>query len=129
MSTALLVAAILGVMLFFSVAVAPGIFKVLPAEWAGRYVRAFFPKYYAVLGAVSALAAVLASTPQVQIILGVCTALFAVSLWVLTPATNRATDSGRRRLFAWLHGSTIVINLIQIGLYVWVLVLASGVRV
>ena len=125
MSTALLVAAILGVMLFFSVAVAPGIFKVLPAEWAGRYVRAFFPKYYFVLGLVSALAAALATTLQTQIILGICTGLFALSLWVLTPATNRATDTGRRRQFAWLHGSTLVINLIQIGLFVWVLVLAS----
>lgn len=125
MLASLLVAAVLGVMLFFSVAVAPGIFKVLPAEWAGRYVRAFFPKYYLVLGAVSALAAALASSTQVAVILGLCAGLFALSLWVLTPATNRATDAGRRRAFAWLHGSTIVINLIQIGLFIWTLVMMA----
>ena len=47
----LIVAGVVGVMLFFTVAVAPGIFKVLPQQWASVYVRNFFPKYYAVLGA------------------------------------------------------------------------------
>lgn len=126
MLASLLVAAVLGVMLFFSVAVAPGIFKVLPAEWAGRYVRAFFPKYYLVLGLVSTAAAALAEPPRVALILGICAGLFALSLWVLTPATNRATDAGRRRAFAWLHGSTIAINLVQIGLFIWTLVLMSA---
>ena len=40
-----LVSGIVGVMIFFSVTVAPTIFKVLPQEWASAYVRQFFPKY------------------------------------------------------------------------------------
>ena len=50
MSSMYAIAGVVGVMLFFSVAVAPTIFKVLPQEWAGIYVRQFFPKYYLVLG-------------------------------------------------------------------------------
>ncbi len=45
----ILCAAALGIMLFFSALVAPGIFKHLPIEWAAVYVRQFFPKYYAFL--------------------------------------------------------------------------------
>jgi hypothetical protein len=45
----LLVAANTGIMVFLTIAVAPTVFKVLPRDWAGAYVRAFFPKYYAFL--------------------------------------------------------------------------------
>ena len=38
----LLVAGIVGIMAFFTIAVAPTVFKVLPQEWASIYVRAFF---------------------------------------------------------------------------------------
>ena len=51
-----LVSAMIGIMVFFTIAVAPTVFKVLPQEWASRYVRSFFPKYYAFLGAFSILA-------------------------------------------------------------------------
>lgn len=113
----LLTAGVLGVMLFFSIAVAPTVFKVLPAEHAGRYVRAFFPRYYFVLGVVTAIAAGFCGLGNVAgMLLGLCAVLFALSLWVLTPATNRATDAGNRRAFAWLHGSTIAISVLQIVL-------------
>ena len=42
----LLVAGNVGVMVFFTVAVAPTIFTVLPPEWSAAYVRKFFPKYF-----------------------------------------------------------------------------------
>lgn len=114
MTSLLILAGVVGVMLFFSVAVAPTIFKVLPQEWASAYVRKFFPKYYAVLGACTLLAAVLATDTTVQWVAGVCALLFAVSLLVLTPAVNRATDQHKKRLFGWLHGLSIVVNMAQL---------------
>jgi hypothetical protein len=39
-----IVAAMVGIMVFFTIAVAPTVFKVLPAEWSSKYVRSFFPK-------------------------------------------------------------------------------------
>lgn len=114
MTSLLILAGVAGIMLFFSVAVAPTIFKVLPQQWASAYVRKFFPKYYAVLGAATLLAAVLTNDITVRTVSSVCAALFAVSLLILTPAVNRATDRGKKRLFGWLHGLSILVNMAQL---------------
>lgn len=111
-----LISGVIGVMLFFSVAVAPAIFKVLPAEWAGIYVRQFFPKYYLVLGIVCVEAGIFAPMYQQKIISFVSAALFAISLWVLTPAINKAKDENKTQRFNWLHGASVVINLVILGL-------------
>lgn len=81
------------VMLFFSVAVAPTIFKVLPQEWAGIYVRQFFPKYYLVLGLSCIIAGIFAKPLPIKIMAFTSAILFAISLWVLTPAVNNAKDA------------------------------------
>jgi hypothetical protein len=114
MTSLLILSGVVGIMLFFSVAVAPTIFKVLPQEWASAYVRKFFPKYYAVLGAATLLAALLTADHTTRWVAGVCSALFVVSLLVLTPAVNRATDQGKKRLFGWLHGLSILVNMGQL---------------
>jgi hypothetical protein len=36
------ISANIGIMIFFTVIVAPTVFKVLPAQWSAKYVRAFF---------------------------------------------------------------------------------------
>lgn len=114
MTSLLILAGVAGIMLFFSVAVAPTVFKVLPQEWASAYVRKFFPKYYAALGACTLLAAVLTTDTTVRWVAGVCAVLFAVSLFILTPAVNRATDQHKKRLFGWLHGLSILVNMAQL---------------
>ena len=78
-TTPLILAANIGIMLFFTIAVAPTIFTVLPAEWAAKYVRAFFPKYYAVLGITTAIAAVLSATPMYRFALVGCAFFFFFS--------------------------------------------------
>ena len=70
MTSLFILAGVAGIMLFFSVAVAPTIFKVLPQEWASAYVRKFFPKYYAVLGGATALAAVVTPDATVRWVSG-----------------------------------------------------------
>ena len=116
-----LVAGVIGVMLFFSVAVAPTIFTVLPQEWASAYVRKFFPKYYAVLGACCLIAALLSADPALRWMSGVTAVLFALSLWVLTPAINAASDRRQKRRFGLLHGASVAINLLQLVLLVYAL--------
>ncbi len=107
-----LVAGILGVMLFFSVCVAPTIFKVLPQERASAYVRNFFPKYYVVLGFFCVVAGVFAETVQLAVIAFVSAILFAISLWVLTPAINKASDGNNIKTFKVLHALSVMINMI-----------------
>ncbi len=107
-----LIAGIVGVMLFFSVAVAPAIFKVLPQDWASVYVRSFFPKYYLVLGISSLLAGIFSNEIKIQIIALTSAGLFAISLWVLTPKVNAAKDENNTKRFNILHGVSVATNMI-----------------
>jgi hypothetical protein len=107
-----LIAGILGVMLFFSVCVAPTIFKVLPQEWASVYVRNFFPKYYFVLGVLCVVAGVFAASFQLAVIAFVNALLFALSLWVLTPAINKASDTNNTKAFKVLHALSVLVNML-----------------
>ena len=115
-----LVSAMIGIMVFFTIAVAPTVFKVLPQEWASKYVRNFFPKYYAFLGAVSIIASFVASDTLTIGLLVLCAALFFISLWVLTPAINCASDQGYKKKFGILHGLSVVVNFIQLGIFIYI---------
>ena len=116
-----LIAGVLGVMLFFSVAVAPSIFKILPQEWAGVYVRAFFPKYYAVLGVACLVAALFTNLPALKHVGLTCAALFAVSLFILTPRVNAAKDNNQTKQFNIMHGLSVGVNLLQLVLLIYAL--------
>ncbi len=110
----------IGIMVFFTIAVAPTVFKVLPQEWASKYVRNFFPKYYAFLGAVSIIASFMASDTFTMGLLVLCAVLFFLSLWVLTPAINRASDQGHKKRFGILHGLSVVVNFIQLAIFIYI---------
>jgi ABC-type transport system involved in cytochrome bd biosynthesis fused ATPase/permease subunit len=111
----------IGIMIFFTIAVATTVFKVLPPEWASKYVRSFFPKYYAVLGVLSILAAFLASNALTSGLLIVCAVLFLFALWILTAAINKASDAKERKKFGVLHGLSVVINVVQLIIFVYLI--------
>lgn len=121
MLSQLIIAGVVGIMLFFTVAVAPSIFKVLPQEWAGIYVRAFFPKYYAALGVVTLLGAAFELDPYARAIYIVVGGLFFFSLFVMTPQINKARDAEKKAWFGALHGFSVMINMAQLGLLIWML--------
>ena len=118
-----MIASNLGVMFFFTIAVAPTIFKVLPTEWTGVYVRQFFPKYdlYLYLGLVAILAVVLSEDVQVQRLSISCSAVFLVLALLLTPRINLAKDQQRMQLFQCLHFLSVFINVLQMGVFSYVL--------
>ncbi len=118
----LITAANVGIMLFFSVAVAPTIFMVLPPEWSAAYVRKFFPKYFLFLGVTSAIAAALHSLPLVQISLGLCAVVFFFSVFWLTPRINLARDNKQMKKFNLLHYTSVGLNLVQLVAMIWILV-------
>ena len=117
----LILAANVGIMIFFTIAVAPTIFTILPQEWAAKYVRAFFPKYYAVLGVTTALSAILAGTVAFRLALIACAFFFFFSQFWITPTVNRARDEGRERTFKTLHTFSVVINMLQLAVFIWIL--------
>ena len=118
----LITAANVGIMLFFSVAVAPTIFMVLPPEWSSAYVRKFFPKYFLFLGITSAIAAALHSLPLAQLSLGLCAVVFFFSVFWLTPRINLARDNKQTKTFNRLHYTSVGLNLVQLAVMIWLLV-------
>ena len=122
----LIVAANTGIMVFFTVAVAPTIFVVLPQEWASAYVRSFFPKYYLFLGVTTAGAAALAGALLVQGCLVAVALVFFLSRFWLTPQVNRARDNHQSRLFKQLHTLSVALNVLQLAVFVWILVKSLG---
>lgn len=121
----LLTATLFGGMVFFSFGFAPVLFAQLPMERVRPLLRGTFPYYYlAVIGVavVAALAAVLVSG-----LAGGLLALIAVSTVYarqsLMPQINAATDRDDQAAFKRLHGLSVGIQLVQIGLAGWAVAL------
>jgi hypothetical protein len=116
-----IISGVVGIMIFFTVVVAPTVFKVLPTEWSSAYVRSFFPRYYLSLGILCFIAGMMGTDQILRISAFSCAILFAFSLWVLTPRINRAKDRGFKMQFAYLHGFSVTTNLIQLVALIYVL--------
>ena len=125
MITSYLLSGMVGIMLFFTVVVAPTVFKVLPVEWSSKYVRNFFPKYYACLGLITTICIFTAPDGISKILLAVCALLFAFTLSYLTRKINEAKDQDQNRRFHLLHGASVVINLFQLITFIYLLVKLS----
>ena len=114
---AIMAAAILGAMLFFAAVVAPAVFRNLPADHAGTFLRALFPRYYDVLAVASILAAILCLGSWPAAILAAVAVLFVLARFWLMPKINAARDKredeNAARRFRMLHGLSVAINLAQ----------------
>ncbi|MGD8348052.1 MAG: DUF4149 domain-containing protein [Gammaproteobacteria bacterium] len=123
-----LLGGLVGGMLFFALAVAPTVFRALPAEHAGAFLRAMFPRYYfwglvaAILATMLALFA--RADSAVTIACAIVTLMFVYARQQLMPAINRARDArlggdedaaGR---FRRLHGLSVFVNLAQLLLLI-----------
>ena len=115
----------LGIMLFFSFVIAPTVHKFLPTAQSGPYIRKLFPIYYIInaalaLGSLIAIASlgVFNAIFYANVIIFV---LFALCYFYLMPKINKQKAKDNRTLKI-LHGSSIVINFIQIILLILITV-------
>ncbi|MCU0762575.1 MAG: DUF4149 domain-containing protein [Hydrogenophaga sp.] len=119
LSTALL----FGGMALYAFGFAAFLFTALPAPTAGATLRRAFPWFYAFVIVVSAGAALL-WWPVDAVAAGAMLAVALSTVAVrqgLMPAINRATDSGARRRFQWLHGLSVLVTLAHIVVTGWLL--------
>ena len=128
----LIAAFVFGAMLFFSAVVTPTLFRRLGREAAGEALRHLFPAYYTVLGCASALAAILyavdVSFASLNAnLLAAVAAGFFIARFVLLPRINavRPAPGGTSAEFRRLHRLSVVINLVQFLLVLYVLVTLS----
>lgn len=121
---ALLVTALLfGGTLLYSFGFAAFLFTTLPAEVAGPTIRRAFPHFYLFVIGTAAVAAVLLYGSD-GLAAGLMLAIAATTLptrQYLMPAINRATDAGAKAQFKLLHGVSVVITLVHIGIAGFVL--------
>lgn len=113
----LLLAALFGGMLAFMAVFTPLVFARLPAETAGRFIRAVFPVYYRVCGILALLAA-LPLVPAHAYMGEIATLVlvaggFVTANAVLRPAAERAREGGRDARFRLLHRASVLLHLIQ----------------
>ena len=116
---ALLATALLfGGMVLFSFGFATFLFSALPADIARKAIRQAFPYFYLFVIATAVLAAALIwSRDALSTGLLAFIALTSVlARQVLMPAINRATDTGAKARFNWLHAGSVVLTLLHIGL-------------
>ncbi len=119
-----LLGVLIGSMLFFAAIVAPTVFRALPAEHAGPFLRRLFPRYYAWGLIVAALATVLAvaagAAPAAIAVCALVALGFVVARQLLIPRINRARDAelagdtGAGRRFARLHRLSVFLNMAQL---------------
>ena len=125
----LLTATLFGGMVLYSFGFAPFLFRELSPQQAGPLIRAAFPHYYlfVIAGALAAGLALLAVDARAVALMGWVAALGVASRQVLMPMINTARDAqlagepvaaGR---FKALHGASVAINFVQLGLIGWVL--------
>ncbi|MFN4157603.1 MAG: DUF4149 domain-containing protein [Gemmobacter sp.] len=129
LTAALLTTALLfGGMVLYSFGFAAFLFTALPPDVAGAAIRRAFPHFYLFVLATAALGALLLwfSDPLGAALLALVAASVLPTRQVLMPAINRATDTGARARFKWLHGLSVVITLAHIALAGVVLARMAG---
>jgi Domain of unknown function (DUF4149) len=125
----LLIAANVGIMIFFTVAVAPTIFTALPPQWSAAYVRKFFPRYFLFLACTTAAAAALGAVAGIglrrQSALLACALVFFFNCFALTPRINQARDDKQATTLKTLHWLSVGFNMVQLLVFVWLLIPAA----
>jgi hypothetical protein len=121
----LITAAILSFMIFFPIVVATSVFKVLDEKQSSKFLRIFFPKYY-LFGLVLSLLGLIISIFEknnISLIVFILLVIgFIFSRQFLIPIINKAKDNNNEKKFNTLHRFSVLINFIQMGLCVLILV-------
>ncbi len=119
LTLALLTTALLfGGMVLYSFGFAAVLFAALPPDTAGATIRRTFPHFYLfVLGCAAIGAALVWPYDRIAASLLAVIALTTIpNRQILMPAINRATDTGAKTRFKWLHGASVLVTLGHIGL-------------
>lgn len=124
LTVSLLTTALLfGGMVLYSFGFAAFLFTALPPETAGPTIRRAFPHFYLFVMALAAVSALLLWQID-PLAAGIMAAIALTTLptrQILMPAINRATDTGAKTRFKWLHSLSVVITLVHIVLAAYVL--------
>jgi hypothetical protein len=119
----LMTALLFGGLVLYSFGFAAFLFTAWPANMAGPTIRRAFPHFYLFVIVTAAIAAGLVWPGDLfsAALLAFIAASTIPTRQLLMPAINNATDTGAKAHFKWLHGVSVIITLMHIGLSAWVL--------
>ena len=121
-----LTAMILGIMLFFSLVIAPVVFTTLDEDNARKFIRRIFPFYYNVNLAISFIVLLLflflSKLGFDFYLILLITILFATSNYLLMPLINKYRDEKQDKKFKYSHFISVVINFVQMICLVFLLI-------
>ncbi|RXJ71980.1 hypothetical protein CS022_18450 [Veronia nyctiphanis] len=117
---------LVGGMVTFQVLFAPLLFTQLSKEQFSVFIRAFFPWYYLFFGLINGVLVFTFwfadNNNLIHLALcSLCFVGFVVSRQYLMPKANEASDNGDLKRFAIYHRSTVVINTIQLAVFIYLL--------
>ncbi len=120
-------AVLLGGMVFFSFGFAPVLFRLLGIEQTRPILRGTFPYYYAAVIVVAVIAGLSAMSASIlgAALLGAIAGSTFNARQILMPRINAATDRGDDRQFKRLHGASVALQLLQIVVCAYALVLIA----
>ncbi|MEP1353097.1 MAG: DUF4149 domain-containing protein [Tateyamaria sp.] len=123
----LLTALLFGGMTLFSFGFAAVLFNVFDAPVARKGIRGTFPFYYLwviVAASLAGSATLFVNAVAGFLLIGIALST-AYARQVLMVQINAATDSGDKNSFKWLHSVSVAIQLLQIGVAGWAVVLLA----
>ena len=111
---------IIGIVLFQSLLVAPGINELISTKEASIFLRFIWPKFFIVLGIISIISFIILiiknkiqNLPKVFFIISF---LLMLACYIITPFINEAKDTNNEMLWSTLHLLTIFFTLITLVL-------------
>ena len=109
---------IIGIILFQSLLVAPGINQFISTKEASLFLRFIWPKFFIVVGIISIISFVILfiknkiqNLPKVFFIISF---LLMLACYIITPFINEAKDTNNEMLWSTLHLLTIFFTLITL---------------
>ena len=112
----ILLSALLGSMVFFSVIVAPNVFITLDSKNSRKFIRSIFPKLYLWGLAISFLCCLILYKYSLKLFV-LCSVIFLgflISKQILVPSINQASDNNKKNKFRLLHNLSVIIFITQI---------------
>ncbi len=111
---------IIGIVLFQSLLVAPGINELISTKEASIFLRFIWPKFFIVIGIISIISFIILTIknkiqnlPKVFFIISF---LLMLTCFIITPFINEAKDTNNEMLWSTLHLLTIFFTLITLVL-------------
>tara|TARA_B100000989_G_scaffold110035_1_gene80738 strand:+ start:1438 stop:1854 length:417 start_codon:yes stop_codon:yes gene_type:complete len=111
---------IIGIILFQSLLVAPGINELISTKEASSFLRYIWPKFFILIGIISIISFIILfiknkvqNLPKVFFIISF---LLMLACYIITPFINEAKDTNNEMLWSTLHLLTIFFTLITLTL-------------